>query len=59
MRLGRNHKEIDITKKYSATGHSLGQFDEAETQLMDVNDAIEDALRRTDDWDFDIAFGQF
>ena len=52
-------KEIDITKKYSAAGHSLDQFDEAEMQLTDANDAIEDALRQADGWDFDIAFGQF
>lgn len=52
-------KEIDITKKYSAAGHSLDKFDEAEKQLTEANDAIEDALRRADGWDFDIAFGQF
>lgn len=28
-------------------------------QLMDAYDAIEDALKQADGWDFDIAFGQF
>ena len=52
-------KEIDITKKYSVAGQSLDKFEETETQLSDANEAIEDALKQEDGWDFDIAFGQF
>ena len=33
-------KVIDITKKYSAAGHSLDQFDDAEEKLMEANRAI-------------------
>lgn len=51
-------KEIDITKKYSEASHSLDKYDEVETSIGEADEALEDALRDKDSWDFDVAFGR-
>lgn len=51
-------KEIDITKKYSEASHSLDKYDEVETQIGEADEALQDALKDKDSWDFDVAFGR-
>lgn len=48
--------EIDIAKKYSDAGHSLDMFEVTHNHLTDTTEAIQDALKKTDFWDFNIAY---
>lgn len=50
--------QIDITKKYSEASQSLDKYDEVEMKIGDADEALEDALKDKDSWDFDVAFGR-
>jgi len=36
----------------------LDKFEDTESKLKEMEEAIEDALKQKDGWDFDIAFSQ-
>ena len=50
--------QIDISKKYTEASQSLDKYDEVEMKIGDADEALEDALKDKDSWDFDVAFGR-